>query len=73
MGGRSVPSPPVLASFVLRLLPSSLRDGTVAGEVQVVSTGERVAVRNGEELLQVLRDRGASEDGGDRPAMQEEL
>ena len=43
----------VLRSFVIRLV-CELPAGEVAGEVEVVESGHRTAVRNVEELLAVL-------------------
>jgi hypothetical protein len=44
----------MLSSFLVRLLTDDLTDGQLAGEVQVVATGERVTVRSSEELIAVL-------------------
>ena len=47
--------PCVMVSFVLRLVAEYLENGVLAGEVQVVQSGERIIVRDGTELLSVLR------------------
>lgn len=53
-------------SVVLRLVEQALRAGRLAGEVEVVETGERRVVKDADELVRFLRP-GA---GGDavRPA-----
>ena len=45
-------------SFVLRLVVDRLARGEVAGEVQVVDSGETVVVRDYRELLSVLMEKG---------------
>jgi len=40
-------------SVVLRLLPGPASDGRVVGEAEVVSTGERVAIRAVEDLVRL--------------------
>ena len=51
---------PVLASYVLRLAVDRLADGAIAGEVQVVESGARIAVRDEGELIEaILRHRPA--------------
>ena len=49
-----VPSASMLVSYIIRLAPEALAEGRVAGEVQVVATGARHPVRNGEELVAML-------------------
>ena len=46
--------PPVLASFVVRLHSEGLSEGVVAGEVQVVETGDRIVVTSADDLLLAL-------------------
>jgi hypothetical protein len=42
-------------SVVLRLIESALAAARVAGEAEIVRTGERVVVHDEQELLQFLR------------------
>jgi hypothetical protein len=42
-------------SVVLRLVEGTLAAGKLVGFLEVVATGERVAVRGGDELLEALR------------------
>jgi hypothetical protein len=42
-------------SVVLRLTPAALEAGRLAGEVEVVATGERAVVKDAEDLLAFLR------------------
>lgn len=42
---------PVVISFVVRLVASSLRDGQIVGEVEAVNAPERAVVRNADDLL----------------------
>jgi hypothetical protein len=43
-------------SVVLRLVEQALACGRLAGEAEIVETGERAAVRDADELVQFLRD-----------------
>ena len=43
-----------MRSFVLRLVDSALRDGRIAGQVEVVHSGQVVTVRSAEDLLACL-------------------
>jgi len=48
-------------SVVLRLVEQALASGRLAGEAEVVATGERRSVRDAKELLEFLREaRGAT-------------
>ena len=58
MGRRGCTLDPMRVSVVLRLLPGPLGEGEVVGQVEVVSTGEQVAVNGLAELLAVLVDAG---------------
>jgi hypothetical protein len=51
----------MLVSYVVRLVTEALEEGRVAGEVQSVTTGERQAVRDSEELIAVLLSCGTKE------------
>jgi hypothetical protein len=42
-------------SLVLRIAPEALAAGRLAGEAEVVETGERVVVRDADELVAFLR------------------
>jgi hypothetical protein len=42
-------------SVVLRLVEQALRAGRLAGEAEIVQTGERVVVRDADELVRFLR------------------
>lgn len=42
-------------SVLLRVVPAALADDRLAGEVEVVETGQRLVVRNAEELVAYLR------------------
>jgi hypothetical protein len=42
-------------SLVLRVAPEALAAGRLAGEAEVVETGERTVVRDAEELVAFLR------------------
>jgi len=53
--GRFVPSPAVLATFILRLVPSALREGGFVGRVECVDTGEGCTCQHLDELLAFLR------------------
>ena len=44
----------MLLSYVLRLVPSALSEGRLAGTVQAVETGDTIAFRSVEELLAAL-------------------
>ena len=44
----------MLLSYVLRLVPSALAEGRLAGTVQAVETGDTTAFRSVEELLAAL-------------------
>lgn len=44
----------MLLSYVLRLVPSALADGRLAGTVQTVETGQTTAFGSVEELLRAL-------------------
>lgn len=50
-----VPSGAVLATFILRLVPSALLEGGFAGRVECVETGEGMTCRHLDELLAFLR------------------
>lgn len=50
-------------SVVLRLAPAALDAGRLAGEAELVATGERRVVRNVEELMAFLAGVGAQVDG----------
>jgi hypothetical protein len=64
----------VTVSVVLRLADAALVAGRLAGEAEVVATGERATVRDADELIRfVTRVRGGVQDtsphepaGGDR-------
>lgn len=43
--------PPVLLSFVLRLVPDALASGRLVGQVENVASGERAVVRSSDDLL----------------------
>jgi hypothetical protein len=49
-------------SVVLRLAERALDCGRLAGEAEVVETGERRTVRNAEELIEFLRRRSEAGD-----------
>ena len=42
--------PPVLASFLLRVVPRALSEGVLVGEVEDVLTGDRASFRGAQEL-----------------------
>jgi hypothetical protein len=44
----------VTVSVVLRLAPAALAAGRLAGEAELVATGERATVRNAEELVRFV-------------------
>lgn len=46
--------PPMLLSYVLRLVPSALAQGQLAGTVQVVDSGQTTAFASLEELVEAL-------------------
>lgn len=48
-------------SVVLRLVEQALRAGRLAGEVEVVETGERRVVKDAEEIVRFLRNGQAVE------------
>ena len=50
----------MLVSCVLRVLAEVLPEGRIAGEVQLVATGERFAIRDTEELLALLERAAAT-------------
>jgi hypothetical protein len=52
---RFVPSAEVLATFILRLIPSALLEGGFVGRVECVETGEGATCRHLDELLSFLR------------------
>ena len=55
--GRPVSSLGVMTiSVVLRLVEQALAGGRLAGEVEIVDTGERASVRDAEELVRFLRE-----------------
>jgi hypothetical protein len=54
-------------SVVLRLVDSALDAGRLAGEAELVATGERRVVRNAQELLAFLA--GAAAVDGHRPEL----
>lgn len=45
----------VTISVVLRIASQALAAGRLAGEVELVDTGERAVIRNADELLALLR------------------
>jgi hypothetical protein len=49
---------------ILRAVAGAARDGRLAGRVEVVDTGESIAVRNVDELLAVLARLAADQDDG---------
>jgi hypothetical protein len=53
-------------SVVLRVAPAALDAGRLAGEAELVATGERRVVRNAHELLAFLAGAAAADRG--RPA-----
>ncbi len=54
----SLPWLVVTVSVVLRLAPAALAAGRLAGEAELVATGERATVRDAEELVRfVIRSR----------------
>jgi len=55
----------VLDSFVLRLVARDRAAGRIAGEVEVVCTGERIAITSVGELLAVLGRSSDDTSGGD--------
>jgi hypothetical protein len=50
----------VSVSFVLRLADVPLSDRRIAGQVEVVHTGEQATVRTSEELIAFLYEHAAS-------------
>lgn len=52
---RFVPSAAVLATFILRLVPSALLEGGFVGRVECVETGDGTTCRDLDELLAFLR------------------
>ena len=50
-----VPSAPVLATFILRLVPAALHQGSLVGRVECVETGEGRTCHHLDELLAFLR------------------
>lgn len=56
----------VLISYVLRLAPSALDDGHVAGYVEHVQTGVKVAFSSADELLAALVPLQRGDDAGPR-------
>ena len=45
----------MLVSWVVRLVPESLEAGELAGESELVATGERAAFRSTAELVEICR------------------
>lgn len=48
-------------SVVLRLVPAALAEGRLAGEVEVVSSGERTFVAGADQLVEFLATRVPTE------------
>lgn len=69
MHGERVPTgPPVPPArltrpiaVILRLVPAAARDGRIAGQLEVVDTGETVPVRSADELVRFLQRLAAEE------------
>jgi hypothetical protein len=55
----------VLATFILRLVPSSLEQGELVGRVECVETGDGQTCRHLDELLTFLRAHAGSGRVGD--------
>jgi hypothetical protein len=53
----------MLVSFVLRLVPEALRAGVLAGQVEVVATGEHRAVHGFDELIAFCKQAAAEVQG----------
>jgi hypothetical protein len=54
--GRDVPSIGAMAiSVIVRAVEQALRSGRLAGEVEIVATGEKTVVRDATELVEFLR------------------
>jgi hypothetical protein len=52
-------------SVLLRLVSETLAEGRLAGHAEVVDTGERIAFRDQDEMVEFLRRaRGEPEDAG---------
>ncbi|MBW3664358.1 MAG: hypothetical protein KY469_14760 [Actinobacteria bacterium] len=43
-------------SFVLRLVPDALADGSIVGELEAIETGTRTAIRDANGLISALFD-----------------
>ena len=54
--------PPMLASYVVRLVVDALEQGSIVGEVQAVHSGRRYVVRDEGELVAALLRGGADDD-----------
>ena len=52
----------MLVSWVVRLVPESLEAGELAGESELVATGERAAFRSTAELIEICRRQLAGPD-----------
>ena len=59
--GPFVRSPSVLTTFVLRLVPASLHEGSLVGRVECVETGEGRTCHHLDELLTFLRAQCSSQ------------
>jgi hypothetical protein len=57
----------VTISVLLRVVPAALADDRLAGEVEVVETGQRLVVRSAEELIAYLRASAEAADRRDAP------
>ena len=53
-----VPARATTVTVVLRLATAELHAGHLVGGAELVATGERVIVRDAQELIEFLRERG---------------
>jgi hypothetical protein len=58
----------VIVSYVLRVRPEGLRDGSFTGELEAVATGQRFRVRSVDELVAFVLETVGDESGLRSPA-----